>query len=194
MFTLAKEAVYEQEIKKSRFIAKAANVSTPDDALAFLERIREARATHHCWAYKIGQNYRFSDDGEPGGTAGKPILNAIERQAIDRVMVVVVRYFGGVKLGAGGLIRAYGGCSAKCLQAARLKAIIPSTAVKFKVGFEYLGSLYPIIDRFGAKKLEEIYTENGLEIKLRINQTDYQALSTALSDASAGQIRLPDEG
>ena len=194
MFTLAKETVYEEEIKKSRFIAKAASVSSPAEAFAFLKRIKEERATHHCWAYKIEQNYRFSDDGEPAGTAGKPILNAIERQEIDRVMVVVIRYYGGVKLGAGGLIRAYGGCSAKCLQAARLKAIIPSTVVKFKVGFEYFGSLYPIIDRFGAKKLEEIYTEKGLEIKLRINQTDYQALSAALRDASAGQIRLPDEG
>ena len=88
MFTLAQEATYKEEIKKSRFLVSAATVFSPDDALAFLKRIREERATHHCWAYKIGQQYRFSDDGEPAGTAGKPILTAIERRTIDCVMVV----------------------------------------------------------------------------------------------------------
>jgi uncharacterized YigZ family protein len=193
MFTLAQETVYEEEIKKSRFIVKAAAVSGPDEALAFLERIRENRATHHCWAYKIGQQYRFSDDGEPGGTAGRPILNAIEKQDLDGVMVVVIRYFGGIKLGAGGLARAYGGCSAKCLQGARLKAIVASTEVNLRVGFDFIGSLYPIIDRFNAKKIAETYTENGLEITLKINLASYQALFKALQDASAGQIVLPDE-
>jgi uncharacterized YigZ family protein len=193
MFTLAQETVYEEEIKKSRFIVKAAAVSGPDEALAFLERIRENRATHHCWAYKIGQQYRFSDDGEPGGTAGRPILNAIEKQDLDGVMVVVIRYFGGIKLGAGGLARAYGGCSAKCLQGARLKPIVASTEVNLRVGFDFIGSLYPIIDRFNAKKIAETYTENGLEITLKINLASYQALFKALQDASAGQIVLPDE-
>jgi uncharacterized YigZ family protein len=193
MFTLAQETVYEEEIKKSRFIVKAAAVSGPDEALAFLERIRENRATHHCWAYKIGQQYRFSDDGEPGGTAGRPILNAIEKQDLDGVMVVVIRYFGGIKLGAGGLARAYGGCSAKCLQGARLKPIVASTEVNLRVGFDFIGSLYPIIDRFNAKKIAETYTENGLEITLKINLASYPALFKALQDASAGQIVLPDE-
>ena len=190
MFTLAKVAVYEEEIKKSRFIARAANVSTPDDALAFLERIREPRATHHCWAYKIGQNYRFSDDGEPGGTAGKPIFNAIEKQNIDGVMVVVVRYFGGVKLGAGGLVRAYGGCAAKCLQTAKLKRMVTVTEVKLRVGFDHIGTLYTIIDQFGATKLEEAYRDTGLEIKLKIDQADCQELVAALTNASAGRIEL----
>ena len=175
MFTLAQETVYEEEIKKSRFIVKAATVSGPDEAFAFLERIRENRATHHCWAYKIGQQYRFSDDGEPGGTAGRPILNAIEKQDLDGVMVVVIRYYGGVKLGAGGLARAYGGCSAKCLQGARLKPIVASTEVNLRVGFDFIGSLYPIIDRFRAEKIDEKYTGNGLEIILKVNRADYPA-------------------
>jgi uncharacterized YigZ family protein len=190
MFTLAQEATYEEEIKKSRFLVSAATVFSPDDALAFLKRIREARATHHCWAYKIGQQYRFSDDGEPAGTAGKPILAAIERRTIDCVMVVVVRYYGGVKLGAGGLARAYGGCTAKCLQTARLKRIVPATEVKLKVGFDHIGTLYSIIDQFGARKLEEVYTATGLEIKLKINRADYQAMADSLINASAGRIEL----
>lgn len=194
MFTLIGEAVFEEEIKKSRFIAKAASVSSVEEALGFLERIREPRATHHCWAYKIGQSYRFSDDGEPGGTAGKPILNAIEKKAIDGVMVVVVRYFGGVRLGAGGLVRAYGGCAAKCLQTARLKPIVSMDDVQFKVAFDQIGALYAIIERFGAAKLEENYTDNGLEIKLRIDRVECQAMVDALTDASGGSIQLmPNE-
>lgn len=190
MFTLAGEAVFEEEIKKSRFIAKATSVSSPEAALAFLKRIREEPATHNCWAYKIEQSYRFSDDGEPGGTAGKPILNAIQRQAIDRVMVVVVRYFGGVKLGAGGLVRAYGGCAAKCLQAASLRRIVPQIEVRLKVGFDQIGALYAVIERFGTTKLEETYTDNGLEIRLRIDRVDCQAMVDALINASGGSIEL----
>jgi uncharacterized YigZ family protein len=193
MFTLTQEAVYREEIRKSRFIANAANVSSPEEASAFLERIREARATHHCWAYKIGPNYRFSDDGEPGGTAGRPILNAIEKQHVDGVMVVVVRYYGGVKLGTGGLARAYGGCTAKCLQQARLKRIVPTAEVQLRVGFDHIGALYATIDQFGATKREEAYTDAGLDIRLEIDRADRQALLTALVDASAGGITLLDE-
>ncbi|BBO72264.1 hypothetical protein DSCA_61940 [Desulfosarcina alkanivorans] len=190
MYTLTQEAVFREEIKKSRFIARAASVSSPGEAAAFLERIREARATHHCWAYRIGPKYRFSDDGEPGGTAGKPILNAIEKQDIDGVMVVVIRYYGGVKLGAGGLARAYGGCSAKCLQGARLKRIVPMAHIKLRIAFDHIGALYAIIDRFGATKLGEAYTDTGLDIQLKVGRADCKALVAALTDASAGTMEL----
>ena len=190
MFVLAKPATYEVEIKKSRFIANAASVSTPAEALAFLERIRQVRATHHCWAYKIGPEYRFSDDGEPGGTAGRPILNAIENQAVDGVMVVVIRYYGGVKLGAGGLARAYGGCAVKCLQGATINRIVPMTEIQLRVGFDHIGTLYATMDRFGAEKLEEEFTDIGLEVRLKVNRTDCQALVTALADASSGGIHM----
>ena len=193
MFTLVDEAVFEEEIKKSRFIAKATSVNSSEEAFSFLERIREERATHNCWAYHIEQSYRFSDDGEPGGTAGKPILNAIQRQSIDRVMVVVVRYFGGVKLGAGGLVRAYGGCAAKCLQTASLRRIVPTIKVRMNVGFDHIGSVYPIINQFRATKLSENYSQSGLEIKLKIRPADVQAFSVKLRDASAGQIKLMEE-
>ena len=190
MFVLAKPATYEAEIKKSRFIANAASVSTPAEALAFLERIRQVRATHHCWAYKIGTEYRFSDDGEPGGTAGRPILNAIENQAVDGVMVVVIRYYGGVKLGAGGLARAYCGCAVKCLQGATINRIVPMTEIQLRVGFDHIGTLYATMDRFGAEKLEEEFTDIGLEVRLKVNRTDCQALVTALTDASSGGIHM----
>lgn len=194
MFALSQEALYEEEIKKSRFIVKAAGVSGSEAAMAFLEKVREARATHNCWAYRIGQAYRSSDDGEPGGTAGRPILNAIEKQDIDGVMVVVVRYFGGIKLGAGGLARAYGGCAARCLQQAKLKRIVPQAQVHLRVGFDRIGALYTIIDRFGAIKLAETYTDSGLDIRLQTDRAKRQALVAALTDASGGSIRLLESG
>src|SRR5690606_40308537 len=87
-------------------------------AKAFIAAHSDREANHNCWAWRIGQAYRFSDDGEPGGTGGKPILQAIDGQSLDRVAVVVTRWFGGILLGSGGLIRAYGGTAAMCLREA----------------------------------------------------------------------------
>lgn len=117
----------EIEIKKSRFIARAGFVCSREEAMAFLERTRHdyADARHHCWAYLIGDpataaSAAMNDDGEPSGTAGKPILNVIQHKGLGDVMVVVTRYFGGVKLGAGGLVRAYSGATEAVLSALRV--------------------------------------------------------------------------
>jgi uncharacterized YigZ family protein len=190
MFRLVNEPVYEEAIKRSRFIARATPVSGTDDALAFLDRIRDARATHHCWAYTIGQAVRFSDDGEPGGTAGRPILNAIHRRSVDGVMLVVTRYYGGIKQGTGGLARAYGGCAAKCLQAAELTPIVATTPVKLRVAFDYIGAVYTLIDQFDARKTSETYSPNGLEIALEVRQIDCRAFSAGLKDACGGNVDL----
>ncbi|MGU7895871.1 IMPACT family protein, partial [Escherichia coli] len=104
-----------------------------EEALAFLEAQREPQATHNCYAYKLGNLYRFFDDGEPTGTAGKPILHAIEAQGLDRVVVLVVRYFGGIKLGAGGLVRAYGGVAAEALRRASTVPLREWEEVRFVV-------------------------------------------------------------
>ncbi|EVT88371.1 thymidylate synthase [Pseudomonas aeruginosa VRFPA09] len=114
--TLQGLAEYREEIRKSRFHTIAAPVADEDEAQAFIAAHRDASAGHNCWAWKCGAQYRFSDDGEPGGSAGRPILAAIEGQDMDCVAVLVSRWFGGIKLGTGGLARAYGGGAAKCLQ------------------------------------------------------------------------------
>ena len=193
MFTLGREADYQAEIRKSRFIARAAPVDGVEAALAFLARIHDARATHHCWAYRIGDAYRFSDDGEPGGTAGRPILGAIEREEIDRVMVVVIRHYGGIKLGAGGLARAYGGCAAICLQRAERIPIVETTVLRLKAGFEDTGALYAAIDGFTTEKLAERYSQDGIEVRLRIAQSDQPAMVAALTEASAGRMTIVEE-
>ncbi|WP_321325491.1 YigZ family protein [Thiomicrorhabdus sp.] len=109
------QAVAEIEIKKSRFIAYAKGIQDRAQGMAWLEQIKAEfpDARHHCWAYLLGNpncaaNAGMGDDGEPSGTAGKPILNVLNHKGIGDVMIIVVRYFGGIKLGAGGLTRAYG--------------------------------------------------------------------------------------
>lgn len=114
--TLAVPCSHMVEIRKSRFIAQAAPAGSPGAAMAFVDSLRGNGGGHHGWAYRIGQAYRFNDDGEPPGSAGKPILAAIDGQRFDRVVVVVTRWFGGTKLGIGGLVRAYGGTAAQCLR------------------------------------------------------------------------------
>src|SRR5690554_3289883 len=116
--TLTGLATHREDIRKSRFIAMAGRVDTPQQAMDFFAAHSVPDATHNCWAYRIGEEYRFNDDGEPGGTAGRPILQAIDGQRCDHVAVLVIRWFGGVKLGPGGLIRAYGGVAAQCLRQA----------------------------------------------------------------------------
>ncbi|KFA18047.1 hypothetical protein KWU_0120105, partial [Xanthomonas vasicola pv. musacearum NCPPB 4394] len=110
--TLAADAHHSLDIKHSRFLAHAAALDTPAHALEIVQRVSVPDATHNCWAYRFGQDYRSSDDGEPSGTAGRPILAAIDGQGFDRIVVVVTRWYGGIKLGAGGLVRAYGGTAA----------------------------------------------------------------------------------
>ena len=107
--TLTQRCRHQEDIRKSRFLALAAPVPSIEHALAFVREVSTPEATHNCWAYRIGHDYRFNDDGEPGGTAGRPILQAIDGQRMDGVAVVVTRWYGGIKLGAGGLVRAYGG-------------------------------------------------------------------------------------
>lgn len=112
------------EIKKSRFLARVSRVGSRSEAMSFLAAVKTdyPDARHHCWAYQIGQpgaasQAAMNDDGEPSGTGGKPILNVIQHKEMGDVMVVVTRYFGGIKLGAGGLVRAYAGATEAVLSA-----------------------------------------------------------------------------
>ena len=105
-FTLTGLCEFREEIRKSRFITLATPITSPQDAQAFFEQHSDLNATHNCWAWKLGDQYRSSDDGEPGGTAGRPILAAIEAQGFDQVAVLVIRWYGGIQLGTGGLARA----------------------------------------------------------------------------------------
>lgn len=179
-----------QEIKKSRFVARAAPAATPAAALAWLDDVADRDATHNCWAYRIGQNYRFSDDGEPGGTAGKPILQAIDGQGFDQVMVVVTRWYGGIKLGAGGLVRAYGGAAAECLRTAPRVTIVHKIAVTFALPFAALATLAARLPEFDADKLDEAFDADGARLTVALPAERVDALAQLLADLTRGRAAL----
>jgi len=154
--------------------------------MAFLKLISRRKATHNCWAYRIDGQGRFNDDGEPGGTAGRPILGALEKQGIDRAMVVVIRYFGGIKLGAGGLARAYGGVAAECLQQARRIPIRRDVRVEITVPFDAMGRLYPVLDAFGVQDRNEAYDELGLILTGSLESGQQRAFAGRLADDFRG--------
>jgi len=188
--TLAAPAQLAQEVRKSRFLANATTVSAPDAAIAFVTSVAHADATHNCWAYRVGNHYRFNDDGEPAGTAGKPILQAIDGQGLDEIVVVVTRWFGGIKLGAGGLMRAYGGCAAECLRGAAKRELIRTSEVEFGVGFSALPLLHARLADFEAQKLSESFVSDGAVLRVRIATVRIDALRALLADVSRGQCSV----
>ncbi|MCL5965068.1 MAG: IMPACT family protein [Deinococcus sp.] len=199
MTTLASEYRVLFEVRKSKFLANASGVTSPEEALAFLEKVRDPKATHNCWAYKTGALYRFSDDGEPGGTAGQPIFRAIESQGLDGVMVVVTRYFGGVKLGTGGLARAYGHTAAECLKQAPKREIKLLVRVRAEFPFELLGSVYAVFEKMGLKgeKVHQALGSVGLETaspywlsEASIEAAQFDSFKQALQDATRGRAKV----
>ena len=190
--TLASPATHAIEIKHSRFIAHAAPAESPQAALAFIAHVADADATHNCWAYRISGEYRSSDDGEPAGTAGRPILAAIEGQGYDRVVTVVTRWYGGIKLGAGGLVRAYGGAAAECLRQADRRQLVLLELLVLSCTFDDLGSVHAALASHAADKLEEHFDESGATLQLRLPTNRADALKTHLRDATRNRVRFAE--
>lgn len=190
MRTLARTARIETEIKRSRFVAHAARVDDAEAAEAFLDAVADHAATHNCWAWKIGSAYRFNDDGEPASTAGKPIHAALEGKDVDHAMIVVTRYYGGIKLGAGGLVRAYGGAAARAIDAAGTVVVEPTLECVIEAGFELTGPVYAALDACGARKLDERFRPDGVAIRAELGETRWQELRTLLRDMTRGAARV----
>ncbi|KAG5534286.1 hypothetical protein RHGRI_022419 [Rhododendron griersonianum] len=183
-FTTIKERVtFEREIKKSKFIAVAGPISDEGSAHSFLSEVRDTRATHNCWAYKVGDQYRSNDDGEPSGTAGKPIHSAIVSSGVDRVMMVVIRYFGGIKLGTGGLVRAYGGVAAECLKNSTT-VLVKSKVVRLgmEVPFDLLGVVYHQLQSFQVEDIKQDYETGKYNISMVTFKVDFDRVES-LEDA-----------
>ncbi|KAK3017686.1 hypothetical protein RJ639_004053 [Escallonia herrerae] len=155
--TIQERVTFEREFKKSKFIAIAGHIPDERSAQSFLNEVKDPRATHNCWAYQVGDQYRSNDDGEPSGTAGKPIHSAIVSSGLDRVMVVVIRYFGGIKLGTGGLVRAYGGVAAECLRNAPTCLVKSKVPMGLEVPFDLLGVLYHQLQSFQVEDIKQDY-------------------------------------
>lgn len=188
--TLAAPHRFEIEIKKSRFIAQAAASDDIDSAMSFIQSASDADARHNCWAYRIGAQYRSDDADEPAGTAGRPILAAIDGQGLDHVVVVVTRWFGGIKLGAGGLVRAYGGAAAECLRTATRLERAAMSRVEVRAGFAHVGTLHALIDQVAAEKTAEQFDAEGVTLQLHLRDDLIERLAQSLRDATRGQAML----
>ncbi|SEN61342.1 uncharacterized protein, YigZ family [Pseudomonas sp. ok272] len=189
-FTLTGPCEYREEIRKSRFIALAGPIASAAEAQAFIEQHSDLNASHNCWAWKFGDQYRSSDDGEPGGTAGRPILAAIEAQDCDHVAVVVIRWYGGTQLGTGGLARAYGGSANKCLQGAPKVELISRVPVSCACTFSELALVKLRVMELGGLVLNEQFTANGVELQLALGQAQIETLQEQLAGLSRGRIVL----
>lgn len=189
--TLFSAATDEYIVNKSRFLCHAAPAETEEAALAFLKEKRERYkdASHNCYAYVIGQNagiMRYSDDGEPSGTAGLPIIEVVKARGVVNCCVVITRYFGGVLLGAGGLTRAYAHSCALALQKARVVEMLATERYMLDVS-------YPLWDRtsYALKNLPVISEETSFGASVctafRVRAKDAQAVLLRLAEETNGQ-------
>jgi uncharacterized YigZ family protein len=194
LHTLVVAATHSVEVRHSRFVAHAVPVAGVDAAMQALAEMSVADATHNCWAWRIGGDYRSNDDGEPAGTAGRPILAAIDGQGIDRVIVVVTRWFGGTKLGAGGLVRAYGGTAAECLRRAERTPLVEVAEIAVHAPFDDLGTVHAALAAANAEKIAETFDSNGARLALRLPVEQVDALKLRLRDATRNRVRFDDNG
>ena len=188
MYQPVGESRLEVEIKKSRFIATCVPVSSDEEIRDALARLKCNDATHNCWAWRIGDQYRFNDDGEPGGSAGRPMLAAIDGQEYDCVLAHVVRYFGGIKLGVGGLVRAYGNTVAECLRTAEKMEIIERRPLIFSVGFGDTYAVYGLITQKKLIKTSEEFTADGVVFTLTVEATAIDEIRQRLNDLTRARI------
>lgn len=170
------------EVKKSRFIARVHPVADRDQAMACLARARAdyPDARHHCWAYLTGDpvaasNAAMNDDGEPSGTGGKPILNVIQHKGIGDVMVIVIRYFGGIKLGAGGLVRAYSGVTEQALAAVPLAQVREWDCYRLRLDFAQEQPVRHWLDQHGGD-IEDIVYDTAVTLDVLVEQHEAEAL------------------
>lgn len=192
-FTVARRAEAEEVAKGSRFLARVARAASVAEALAFTEevRARDPGATHHAWAYLVGADYRFSDDGEPAGTAGRPMLEVLQRRGLDRVVGVVTRTYGGTKLGAGGLVRAYGGTFAKALDLAGSEEVRPRTRLALHLPFACMDAAHRLLDAWpGLEKSAPDFDGEGMRLRLELPREGVEPLKTRLAELSRGGARF----
>ncbi|MDT9683072.1 YigZ family protein [Streptomyces sp. TRM76323] len=192
--TVTREGVHETEINRSRFLCALAPAATEQEAQDFVARVRREHptATHNCFAYVIGADaavQRASDDGEPGGTAGVPMLQMLLRRDVRYVAAVVTRYYGGVKLGAGGLIRAYGGVVGEALDALGTVTRRRFRIVTVTVDHQRAGKLQNDL-RAAGRSVRDVRYADAVRIEVGLPDADVDAFRGWLADATAGTAAL----
>lgn len=181
-------------IEKSTFIGYAKPIKTEEEAVAFVNEIKKKHkdATHNVWAYTVGKNMniqRYSDDGEPQGTAGIPTLEVIKKEDLRDVVVVVTRYFGGIKLGAGGLVRAYTKGAKVGLEAAKIIEKVMYQEVKIKIDYNQLGKIQNEIMNMGYFVKDTVYEDN-VEIIVYSRLSEVDSLTSRMVDITSATAEI----
>lgn len=199
-WTLQERTRIELRIKRSLFIGEAIPVQTDEEALCLLEevRLREAKATHHCYAYVLGgsnpiQYQRFSDAGEPSGTAGRPILDAILGRELHQVLVVVTRYFGGILLGAGGLVHAYSEAAIAALQAGETVCFSLQELWSCEISYSVLDRFRYLLNQHNMTLVSETFAEQ-VQLLIAVQPGQSELLAALLREQTAGQGQLEYQG
>ena len=195
--TLQHAVTARLEIKKSDFIAYAYPVHTREQAMFHVEqlRIKYPDARHWCWAYIIGDpdnttSAGFDDDGEPSGTAGRPILNVLQHKSIGNIIIIVVRYFGGIKLGTGGLTRAYAGSAQAAVDEMQLCPYVAMAQVQIVADFANESQCRYVVESLNGTIDDVAYTKAVL-LTVTLAERDIETLKTEL--AMAGKVLVKDE-
>lgn len=188
--TIQGDNTVEIVIEKSRFIATAIHVDSVEEAQEFIasKRKKHFDATHNCYGYLIGDKAKFSDDGEPQGTAGMPIYECIKNSKIDHVCVVVTRYFGGIKLGAGGLVRAYSGSCAEALKTATKVYMTDCTIAEVVVDYSLLKGLRKVL--FGKVIEKDVVWEDKVRLVLLFPTVSFDTISHIVTENTLGKCVL----
>jgi uncharacterized YigZ family protein len=193
-YTVKTTGEHEIVIEKSRFIAQISRAETEEEAQEFIQAIKKKHwnATHNCSAYLIGENdqiQKANDDGEPSGTAGVPILEVLKKRNLKDTVVVVTRYFGGIKLGAGGLIRAYGKSTSEGLNAVGVVERRLVQIMHVKIDYTWLGKLEKEL-RASVYLVKEIHYLDTVEIEVYVNEDKVQAFTEWMVELTNGQCKI----
>jgi uncharacterized YigZ family protein len=195
--TIKNRSYFEYEDRKSVFIGEAMPVSCEADALRFIESVKKRYpdARHHVYAYVIRENstMRFTDDHEPQGTAGMPVLDIIRKNGCTDVVIVVTRYFGGTLLGTGGLVRAYTAAALGALENGEIIRYDIYTEAELSVSYSDYGKITSVLDSLGFRTKESLY-DVGITVRGRIISSSFDELSSALTEATAGRIEIKKLG
>lgn len=196
-FTLRADSAGELRVRGSRFLAVAAHVNGVGDVNSLLESRRKTfhDASHHCFAYRIGiarDAYRYNDDGEPSGTAGKPILAAIDQEGLTDTLVVVTRYFGGVKLGTGGLSRAYSEAARLALSAGTKEARFVTRRGTLLVSLVAAGTVMNTLAKHRARVIRTTFDDNA-QVEFEVRASLVNTVLEELRDRTGGKIQVTGE-
>ena len=196
--TIKEDGQVQEEIKKSRFICHAKRVYSEEEARAFITAIKKEhyKATHNCSAFIIGERSeikRTSDDGEPSGTAGVPMLGVLENHNLTNVCVVVTRYFGGIKLGAGGLIRAYAGSVALAVKEIGIVEIKEQAGIQIQMSYAQYQEYGNFLKEHNLMELETNFTDQ-IDTIIYVDKEEKENTKAALVEFFNGKVTLTDQG